>query len=130
MTVEALKALNRAIDDALYPYSQAIGTAPMSDLPSVLIPAAAPPSVQVQPAARPAPIQYHPRKKQSTGKNKDHPKETERPGRKQPPNYRPFRRPPPKPKPTPKPPKPKPEPKPEIGPDGNPVNPGSGNPGV
>jgi len=82
-----------------------------------------PPTQQVQPMPPPAPIEYHKKKKQSTGKNKDHKKETERPGRKQPPNYRPFRRPDPKPKPTPKPPKPKPKPKPEIGPDGNPVNP-------
>jgi hypothetical protein len=81
------------------------------------------PQSQAQPVAPPAPIQYHPKKKQSTGKNKDHKKETERPGRKQPPNYRPFRRPPKKPDPLPPPPKPPVVPKPEIGPDGNPVPP-------
>jgi RHS repeat-associated protein len=126
-TIEAIKALDRWIDKQLLPIKEIIGTAtPQTIDPIVIAPTTTTtPQSQAQPLAPPAPIQFHPKKKQSTGKNKDHKKETERPGRKQPPNYRPFRRPPPKPKPTPKPPKPKPKPKPEIDADGNPVNPGS-----
>ena len=126
--IDGVKKVWEAPDPYLYPISQVIGTAPDPTTAPVPLPvdetvAPAAPKPQAQPQVPPTPIQYHPPKKQSTGKNKDHKKETERPGRRQPPNYRPFRRPPPKPKPTPKPPKEKPEPKPEIGPDGNPVAP-------
>jgi len=60
---------------------------------------AATPQSNAQPQAPPAPIQAHKKKKQSTGKNKDHPKERERPGRpntkdRQNPNWRPRQRPP------------------------------------
>jgi len=132
------KLINHIIDKLSEPGTPTTGpttgpadilTRPEPQMAPIPVPDAAtapvPPMQQTQPLPLPAPIQYHPPKKQSTGKNKDHPKETERPGapNKRPPGYRPFRRPPPKPKPAPEPPRPKPEPKPEIGPDGNPVAP-------
>jgi RHS repeat-associated protein len=104
----------KAIDDILYVISQKIGTAP---------PPVVPPMPLAQPLAPPVAIPDHGPKTQSTGKNKDHTKETERPGRKQPPNYTPFRRPPKKPDTPPPPPKPPRVVSPEIGPDGNPVPP-------
>jgi RHS repeat-associated protein len=79
----------------------------------------APPSPQLQPR----PIDDPDDQGHKTNR-RHHDKHTQvRPGEKQPPNYKPFRRPDPKPKPPPEPPKPKPTPKPEIGPDGKPVRP-------
>lgn len=142
--VDSLLKVWHAPDPYLYPVSQVIGTAPDPSTAPVPIPAStasAPvPQIQplpwTQPQPAPPPVQAHPRKKQSTGKNKDHPKDRERPGRpntkdRTSPNWRPKQRPPgwPKGKPwppwkNPKPPgpaEPTPTPKPEIGPNGEPI---------
>lgn len=55
--------------------------APEPTIEPVPIPPQVSPAPMVQPAPPPAPIQAHKKKKQSTGKNKNHPKDTERPGR-------------------------------------------------
>ena len=89
-----------APDPYLYPVSQTIGWAPDPTITSVPIPPMVVPAPisQAQPMAPPAPVQAHKKKKQSTGKNKDHPKNRERPGRpntkdRQSPNWRGRQRP-------------------------------------
>jgi RHS repeat-associated protein len=82
---------------------------------------ATPPSPQVQPLPPPPPITAeHTKGKRKSTEDKH---ARTRSGDKQPPGYRPFRRPPKKPDPPPLPPKPPKVPLPEIGPDGNPVPP-------
>jgi hypothetical protein len=115
-TVEALKQIWELPDPYLYPISQTIGTAPDPTMEPVPIPPMVLPAPQVQPMAPPAPIQAHKKKKQSTGKNKDHPKDRERPGRpntkdRQSPNWRGRQRPPGWPKNKPWPPWKNPRPK-------------------
>jgi RHS repeat-associated protein len=114
---------------------QLIGTSPVpevapDDVPPPPMPqAGTPPQQQVQPGAAVTPQQHarpidDPNDQGHKSNKRHHDKHTRvRPGQKQPPNYRPFRRPPPKPKPGPEPPKPKPDQKPEIGPDGQPLRP-------
>jgi RHS repeat-associated protein len=121
-----LEKLDEATSKPLYPITDTIGTSTPPTIGPITLPKdeTVAPVPRVQPYEMARPIDDPDKKGHRKKHRKDHDKHTKpRPGDKQPPNYRPFRRPPPKPKPERKKPKPRREPTPEIGPDGLPVKP-------
>jgi RHS repeat-associated protein len=115
-----VEKLDEATSKPLLPITDIIGTSTPPTIGPVALPndptVAPVPKIQAMPQAPPAPSQAHKKKKQSTGKNKDHPKDRERPGRPQTkdrlsPNWRGRQRPPNWPKGKPWPPWKDPRPK-------------------
>lgn len=121
-----LEKIDEATSKPLYPITDIIGTSTPPTIDPIPIPPLVGPvplqkpqsttQADAQPVARPAPTQAHQKKKQSTGKNKDHKKDSERPGRpntkdRTSPNWRGRQRPPNWPKGKPWPPWRNPRPK-------------------